>query len=110
MTAPTQTRSAASGRRIAELAAELRGAGVPAGVTDQLAGVVRTAGLAAVIGLGPGMLSDEQAGAVVLAALRDADRRGATASDVADELHAVARLQTIVLDLLSGLRRQEGAS
>lgn len=110
MTAPTQAGSAASGARIAGLAAELRGAGVPAGVTDQLAGVVRTAGLAAVIELGPGMLSDEAAGAVVHAALRDAERRGASAPEVADELHAVARLQTVVLDLLSGLRRQEGAS
>lgn len=103
-------RTSAAGQRIAELAAELRGAEVAAGVTDQIAGVVRTAGLPAVIALGPGMLSDERAGAIVLTALQDAQRRGASAGEVAEELHAVARLQTVVLDLLTGLRTRQEAS
>lgn len=103
-------RTSATGQRIAELAAELRGAGVAAGVTDQVAGVVRTAGLPAVIALGSGLLSDERAGAIVLTALQDAQRRGASAAEVAAELHAVARLQTIVLDLLTGLRTRQEAS
>jgi hypothetical protein len=105
MTSGQRSRNAASGKRVAELAAELRGAGVPAGVTDQVAGVVRTAGLPAVIALGPGLLTDEAAGVVLLDALQDAARRGARSEEVADELHAVARVQTVVLDLLDGLRR-----
>lgn len=109
-TSPTAGRTAAAGARIAELASLLRGAEVPAGVTDQLADVVRVAGLPAVIALGPGMLTDDTAGAIVLDALLEADRRGASAAEVADELHAVARLQTVVLDLLAGLRRSETAS
>lgn len=103
------SRNTAPGQRVADLAAELRGAGVPAGVTVQVAGVVRTAGLTAVIALGPGLLTDEVAGAVLLGALQDAARRGARSDEVADELHAVARVQTIVRDLLDGLR-DSGAS
>jgi len=94
---------AETGARVASLAAELRGAGVPAGVTEQVASVVRTAGLDAVIGLGAGMLTDEQAGAVLLDALLDARRRGADSAETAAELRAVAKLQTVVLQLLSGL-------
>ncbi|MBD8517114.1 hypothetical protein [Plantibacter sp. CFBP 8804] len=94
---------AATGARVASLAAELRGAGVPAGVTEQVASVVRTAGLDAVIGLGAGMLTDEQAGVVLLDALIDARRRGADSAETAAELRGVARLQTVVLQLLSGL-------
>jgi hypothetical protein len=94
---------AATGARVASLAAELRGAGVPAGVTEQVASVVRTAGLDAVIGLGAGMLTDEQAGVVLLDALIDARRRGADSAETAAELRAVARLQTVVRQLLSGL-------
>jgi len=94
---------AATGARVASLAAELRGAGVPAGVTEQVASVVRAAGLDAVIGLGAGMLTDEQAGAVLLDALIDARRRGADSAETAAELRAVARLQTVVRQLLSGL-------
>ncbi len=94
---------AETGARVASLAAELRGAGVPAGVTEQVASVVRTAGLDAVIGLGAGMLTDEQAGAVLLDALLDARRRGADSAETAAELRAVAKLQTVVLRLLSGL-------
>ncbi|CAH0238815.1 hypothetical protein [Plantibacter cousiniae (nom. nud.)] len=97
------TERAATGARVASLAAELRGAGVPAGVTEQVASVVRTAGLDAVIGLGAGMLTDEQAGAVLLDALIDARRRGSDSAETAAELRAVARLQTVVLQLLSGL-------
>lgn len=104
---PSDRRDAAeraeTGARVASLAAELRGAGVPAGVTEQVASVVRTAGLDAVIGLGAGMLTDEQAGAVLLDALIDARRRGADSAETAAELRAVARLQTVVLRLLSGL-------
>lgn len=112
---PARTRTAAqpdhrdaagraeTGARVASLAAELRGAGVPAGVTEQVASVVRTAGLDAVIGLGVGMLTDEEAGAVLLDALIDARRRGADSAETAAELRSVARLQTVVLRLLSGL-------
>ena len=94
---------AATGARVASLAAERRGAGVPAGVTGQVASVVRTAGLDAVIDLGAGMLTDEQAGVVLLDALLDARRRGAGSAETAAELRAVARLQTVVRQLLSGL-------
>ena len=94
---------AATGARVASLAAELRGAEVPAGVTGQVASVVRTAGLDAVIDLGAGMLTDEQAGVVLLDALLDARRRGAGSAETAAELRAVARLQTVVRQLLSGL-------
>jgi len=96
-------RRAETGARIASLAAELRGAGIPAGVTGQVAGVVRTAGLDAVIDLGAGMLTNEVAGAVLLDALIDARRRGADSAETAAELRTVARLQTVVARLLAGL-------
>ncbi len=82
--------------RVAELVARFDGAKIPAGLVCQVAAVVGTAGVHAVARLGPGMLTDPDAGRVMAEYLRDARRRARPRDQVVRELTLVAQLQTLL--------------
>jgi len=76
-----------------ELARTFTDHAIPAGVVGQVASVVRTAGSAKVALLGAGVLSDPDAGRVVLAHLNAGIRAGRSDEALAHELELAADLQ-----------------
>jgi hypothetical protein len=79
-------------------AVRFHNAGIPAGLTAQVATVVDLAGLAEVTALGARVISTPEAGAVMARFLSDAKTRGIPDRDTAAALGSIARIQTALHD------------
>ena len=82
-------------------------AGIPAGLTAQIATVVRTAGLNPVAKLGAKAISTPEAGEQLARFLGAAKARGIPDADAAAALRRIARVQTALFD---GIQSVEGGA